>query len=203
MALGRVDQAADVEVGELRGLIAELDADGSKLLGWPLISDALLGIMKRDIRRVLLPMAVVMLVLLGLAFRRVNEVALSLVTLVFTLLVLSAVMVVLGWSWNLMNVMALPLLFGAAVDYGIHIQLALRRYDGDMRRVRETVGRAILLCGASTAAGFGTLGLASNVGLASLGRICAAGIVIAALASVFLLPVWWHTTSHTMPGRVD
>ncbi len=203
MALGRVDQAAGAEVGELRGLIAELDADGSKLLGWPLISDALLGIMKRDIRRVLLPMAVVMLVLLGLAFRRVHEVALSLVTLVFSLLVLSAVMVVLGWSWNLMNVMALPLLFGAAVDYGIHIQLALRRYDGDMRRVRETVGRAILLCGASTAAGFGTLGLASNVGLASLGRICAAGIVIAALASVFLLPVWWRTTSHTMPGRVD
>jgi predicted RND superfamily exporter protein len=141
---------------------------------------------------VLLPMAVVLLLLLSFAFRGLREVVLSLAVLVFSLLCLSAVMVVVGWSWNLMNVMALPLLFGAAVDYGIHIQLALKRHRGDLRRVRETVGRAILLCGVSTATGFGTLGLASNAGLATLGRICAVGIVIAALASVFLLPVWWR-----------
>ena len=66
-------------------------------------------------------------------------------------------MSLVGWSWNLMNVMALPLLFGAGVDYSIHIQLALRRHAGDVTRVRRSVGRAILLCGCSTAAGFGTL----------------------------------------------
>jgi predicted RND superfamily exporter protein len=78
------------------------------------------------------------------------------------------------------------------VDYSIHIQLALRRHRGDVPRVRRTVGRAILLCGGSTAAGFGTLAWASNEGLASLGRVCAAGILIACAASTLLLPVWWR-----------
>ena len=102
-------------------------------------------------------------------------------------------MVLFDWSWNLMNVMALPLLFGAGIDYSIHVQLALRRHGGDVSRVRRTVGRAILLCGSSTAAGFGTLAFASNAGLASLGRVCATGIVIASVTSVALLPVWWRS----------
>ena len=46
--------------------------------------------------------------------------------------------------------------------------------------------------GASTASGFGTLALASNAGLASLGRICAAGVAIVCLIAVLLLPVWWR-----------
>ncbi len=196
LVVGRVDRDPSTPVTELERLAAAVAEKGGQLLGWPLVSGALLDIMKRDLRRVLLPMGAVLLLLLGFAFRGLREVGLSLAVLVFSLLGLSAVMAVVGWSWNLMNVMALPLLFGAAVDYGIHIQLALRRHRGDLRRVRGTVGRAILLCGVSTAAGFGTLGLASNEGLATLGRICAVGIVIAALASVFLLPVWWRTLAH-------
>ena len=91
-----------------------------------------------------------------------------------------------------MNVMALPLLFGAGIDYSIHIQFALRRNNGDMSRSFQTVGRAILLCGASTAAGFASLGFATNAGLASLGRVCAVGIMITCLVSVYLLPLWWR-----------
>jgi predicted RND superfamily exporter protein len=192
LVVGRVDRRMSVPVAELEKLAAAVETDGSQLLGWPFISGALLETMRRDLSRVLVPMMAVILLLLGFAFRGLREVLLSLATLAFSLLCLSSVMVLLGWAWNLMNVMALPLLFGAAVDYGIHIQLALQRHDGHLRRVRETVGRAILLCGASTAAGFGTLGFASNGGLATLGKICATGIVIAALASVFLLPVWWR-----------
>jgi predicted RND superfamily exporter protein len=101
-------------------------------------------------------------------------------------------MAVAGWSWNLMNVMALPLLFGAGIDYAIHIQHALRRHNGDVTQVRNTIGRAILLCAASTAVGFGTLGLGTNAGMASLGKVCAAGVILAALVSVFLLPAWWR-----------
>ena len=92
-----------------------------------------------------------------------------------------------------MNITALPLLLGVGVDYSIHIQLALKRYGGDMRKVKRSVGNAILLCGASTAAAFGSLGFASNPGLASLGRVAALGIGIASVTAVFLLPLWWST----------
>jgi predicted RND superfamily exporter protein len=152
-----------------------------------------MGIMEHDVKQVLIPIGVVLVTLLGLAFRKFGEIVLSLTTLGFSFMCLLAVMALLGWSWNLMNVMALPLLFGAGVDYSIHIQFALRRYYGDRSRVRKTVGRAILLCCASTATGFGTLGFANNAGCASLGRVCATGIIITGLVSVFLLPVWWYT----------
>jgi predicted RND superfamily exporter protein len=162
------------------------------LFTWSLLSESLLDLLRRDVTRVLLPMTAILLLLLAAAFRRTREVALSVASLGFSLLALSAAMVLLGWSWNLMNVMALPLLFGAGVDYSIHIQLALRRHGGDVRRVLDSVGRAILLCGTSTVAGFSSLGLASNAGLASLGRVAALGVALTALTCVFLLPTWWH-----------
>ena len=46
------------------------------------------------------------------------------------------------------------------------------------------LGPAILLCGASTAVAFGSLGFASNADLASLGRLSAMGVIIASLTSV-------------------
>ena len=194
LVLGRLEAAPVATQAGLRELAARInDETGGLLFGWSLLSESLLGIMERDVRRVLIPMGIVLLLLLGTAFRNAGEVTLSIVTLGFSLLCLMSIMTLAGWSWNLMNVMALPLLFGAGVDYSIHIQFAMRRYRGDMTQVRQTVGRAILLCGASTAAGFGSLGFATNAGLASLGRVCAAGIIITSLIAVFLLPAWWRT----------
>jgi predicted RND superfamily exporter protein len=88
--------------------------------------------------------------------------------------------------------MALPLLLGLGVDYSIHIQLALHRCHGDRLAVRRSVGRALLLAGTTTAVGFGSLSFSANAGLASLGKVCAAGIVISLMTAVYLLPVWWR-----------
>lgn len=193
VALGRLTASDSASNADLMALTERVAAEtGARLLGWSLIADSLLGVMERDVKRVLVPMAAVLLVLLALAFRRPGEVLLSLVTLGFSLACLLGAMTLFGWSWNLMNIMSLPLLFGAGVDYSIHIQLALKRYDGDVAQARQTVGRAILLCGLSTAAGFTTLAFASNAGLASLGRVSAAGIALTALVSVLLLPAWWR-----------
>jgi lauroyl/myristoyl acyltransferase len=100
-------------------------------------------------------------------------------------------MKILGWQWNLLNLMALPLILGTGVDYSIFMQLALRRCHGDLQLAHRSVGRALLLCGGTAIAGFGSLGLSSNAGMSSLGRVCAVGIAGNMLISVFLLPVWW------------
>src|SRR5204862_1516093 len=68
----------------------------------------------------------------------------------------------------------------------------LRRHHGDLRMAYRSVGRALLLCGATAIAGFGSLGWSSNAGMASLGQVCAVGIAGNMLISVFLLPIWWH-----------
>jgi len=194
LVLGRLEASKTATQDDLLGLAHKVGStvDGY-VFSWSLLSESLLGLIQHDVKWVLLPTVAVLVFFLGLAFRRFPEVALSLATLGFSLLCLLALMVVLGWEWNLMNVMAVPLLLGAGVDYGIHMQLALRRHRGDLSNVQRTVGRAIILCSVSSASGFGTLAFASNAGLSSLGRVCAVGILIASLASVFLLPVWWRS----------
>lgn len=193
LALGRVRAADDASRTQLFALADNLaSSSDAYLFSWPLLSTSLLKIVRADVGRVLIPMGVALLVLLALTFRRPGEIMLSVFTLLLSLAVLMAVMAVTGMSWNLMNVIVLPLLFGAGVDYSIHTQLALKRTGADTVLVRRSVGRAILLCGASTACAFGTLAFASNAGLASLGRVCVTGVVIVTLISVFLLPVWWH-----------
>ena len=175
------------------GLSTQLPRDNVWLAGWTMLGSALLEVVERDFWRVMLPMIALLLGSLWLAFRRLTEVLLSLFTLAFALACLLALMKLAGWSWNLLNLMALPLLLGAGVDYSIHTQLALRRLGGDLAATRRGVGRALFLCAATTVAGFGSNIGSSNGGLASLGQVCASGIAFAYLTSAFFLPVWWKT----------
>ncbi|HVV72672.1 MAG TPA: hypothetical protein VHI52_14425, partial [Verrucomicrobiae bacterium] len=56
----------------------------------------------------------------------------------------------------------------------------------------QSVGRALLLCGGTAIAGFGSLAWSTNSGMASLGQVCAVGIGSNMLIAIFLLPLWWH-----------
>jgi lauroyl/myristoyl acyltransferase len=95
------------------------------------------------------------------------------------------------WSWNLLNLMAVPLVLGTGVDYSIFMQLALRRHNGDAKMAYLSVGRALLLCGGTAVAGFGSLALSRNAGMSSLGAVCAVGVGSNMLIAIFLLPAWW------------
>ena len=136
-------------------------------------------------------MVVLVLASLWFAFRRPTEILLGGAVLLMSALCLLAIMSLAGWSWNLLNLMAFPLILGTGVDYTIFMQLALRRHGGDQQMVRRSIGRALLLCGGTAMAGFGSLAWSSYPGMASLGKVCAVGIGANMLISVFLLPSWW------------
>ena len=182
-----------VETEELR--LAELlgnKTEGIYPSGWPLLRPAVIRIMNHEFYWVVIPMALILLVMLWLAFRRFRRVTISIAALAFSSICLLAFMSMIGTQWNLINLAAIPLLLGAGLDYSIHMQLALRRLDGDTAEARRTIGRALILCGLSTATGFGTLAWSSNAGLASLGLVCSVGILITMLTCVFLLPPWYR-----------
>ncbi len=164
---------------------------GVWLTGWSLLGESLVEHVERRALWVALAIVMVVALCLRLAFRRWAEVLIGLGALGFALLVLQAVMSAAGIAWNLMSLAAVPLLLGAGVDYGIHVQMALRRHRGDLAAMRRITGRALLLCAATTAAGFGSNALSSNPGLASLGLVCTLGIAAAYVTAVFLVPAWW------------
>ena len=184
-ATNRIGSAA------LTDLSRRLAQDGALLSSWELLGNATLKRVQSRMWEVVTPMVVLVLLSLWFAFRRATEILLGGAVLCLSGLCLLAVMVMSGWTWNLMNLMAVPLMLGTGVDYTIFIQLALRRHGGDPVTVRRSVGRALMLCGGTAVAGFGSLGFSSNPGMASLGRVCAVGIGANMLISVFLLPAWW------------
>jgi predicted RND superfamily exporter protein len=180
----------------------ELPAREVWLSGWQLLGNAIFSRVRANMWKVIAPMVFLVLLSLFLAFRRPREILLSLAVLVLSGLCLLAVMRLVGWNWNLLNLMAVPLVLGTGVDYSIFMQLALRRYQGDLEMAYQSVGRALLLCGGTAIAGFGSLGLSSNAGMASLGQVCAVGIGSNMLIAIFLLPIWWQkATLRTRSAR--
>jgi len=193
LVMGLVYPATNqVDAGELAALSKNLAQNHALLSGWELLGNATLKRVQSRMWLVVAPMVALVLLSLWFAFRRTTEILLGIAVLGLSGIILLAVMALAGWSWNLMNLMALPLMLGTGVDYSIFIQLALRRHGGDLVAVRRSVGRALMLCGGTAVAGFGSLAMSSNLGMASLGKVCAVGIGANALISILLLPSWWR-----------
>lgn len=172
-------------------LSANLAQEGAFLSGWNLLGSATLKRVRERQWLLVTPMVVLVLGSLWFAFRRTTEIILGAAVMLMSGLVLLAVMSLAGWSWNLLNLMSIPLIMGTGVDYSIFMQMALRRHGGDVPVVRRSIGKALLLCGGTAVAGFGSLAWSSNPGMASLGKVCAVGIGCNMLLAIFLLPGWW------------
>ena len=190
-ALGMVHPSAQTHDPASRlTLVQELAEAGVILTGWELLGSEVFAVVKEKLWLIFGLMGVLVLACLSLAFRRVLPVLLSLSSVIVSGFLLLLIMWMSGWDWNLMNLMAIPLLVGAGLDYSIHVQLALDRHHGSVSEMRASIGRALSLCAATTFTGFGSLAWAGNPGLGSLGKVCAAGIASAYLVAVWLLPAW-------------
>ena len=199
LALGLVNAGADAS--GVDALAAKLSGNGVQLSGWELLGQAIFNRVRSNLWKVIGPMIFLVLLSLWLALRRWHEVLLGLAALALGGICLLAVMSIAGWSWNLLDMMAIPLVLGTGVDYGLFTQLALRRHHGDLAMAYYSVGRALMLCGGTAIAAFASLALSSNEGMASLGRVCAVGIAGNMLVAVFLLPVWWLKTVKQLKGK--
>jgi len=96
----------------------------------------------------------------------------------------------LGLMFNLVNVAVVPLIIGIGIDNGVHI---IHRYKSEekekIQMAVQNTGRAIFLSSITTMAGFGSLGLASYIAIASLGWVLVMGIIFCLLTSVVVLPI--------------
>src|SRR5208337_754109 len=127
---------------EMEALASELPHQDVWLSGWQLLGSEIFSRVRQNVWKVVTPMVGLVLLSLWLAFRRPLEILLSLAALGLAGLCLLTLMRLAGWSWNLLNLMAIPLMLGTGVDYGIFMQLALRRYGGDLKMAYNSVGRA-------------------------------------------------------------
>lgn len=167
-----------------------LPQEGSFVAGWEMLSTTLSHLAQADLSSLLPPVIGLLLLTLFIVFRNARDVLLSVLSLCAGVAALMATMSLLGQSWNLASLAAIPLLLGTGIDYSIHILLALRRTGNDIRLVRATTGRAVFFAGMTTVIGFSSLIFANNRGLSALGLACCAGVLWVLLIVLWLMPHW-------------
>jgi predicted RND superfamily exporter protein len=101
------------------------------------------------------------------------------------LLVMSAI----DMKFSYANIIALPLVIGLAVDYGVWFAHRRRELpDMSPWRVAIIAGRAILLAAGTTLAGLGAIILAEYRGIASMGIAVTIGLVCCVTAALLISP---------------
>jgi len=190
--LHRVEAAPAVDLEDRQALgrfVAEARAVAPAVTGSPVVmleaSDAVLEAFRQAFLGALALIAVLLLVVL----RSLRLTLLVLVPLLLGGLLTVAGTVLLGLSFNFANVIALPLLLGAGVDYGVHTVGRFRAEGGHSERLASSsTARAVLYSALSTMVGFGNLALSSHPGLASMGVVLTLGILVTLAATLLVLP---------------
>jgi predicted RND superfamily exporter protein len=130
-------------------------------------------------------LAIVVLVLLH--FRSISCVLLSLLPVTIGALWMIGVMGIFEVPFNPANIMTLPLIIGIGVTNGIHILNRFAEEQNPAVLARST-GKAVLVSGLNTIAGFGSLMIAQHRGISSLGFVMAIGTATCMIAGVTVLP---------------
>ena len=120
-------------------------------------------------------------------FRSFSSVILSLLPVGIGTLWLAGLMGWLGIPFNVANIMTLPLVVGIGVTNGVQIlnRFAEERTPGILAR---STGKAVLVSGLTAIAGFGSMTIAKDRGIHSLGCVMATGIAACMIAGLTFLP---------------
>ena len=99
------------------------------------------------------------------------------------------VMDLIGVSFNLANLVILPLIIGIGVVNGVHIVHRYREEaDKTINILSRSTGHGVILSSLTTMIGFGSLMVADHQGIYSLGLVLSLGVGCCLIASITLLP---------------
>lgn len=126
-------------------------------------------------------------ILVFLHFRSISCVILALLPVTIGALWMIGVMGIFEVPFNPANIMTLPLIIGIGVTNGIHILNRFAEEQNPAVLARST-GKAVLVSGLNTIAGFGSLIVAQHRGISSLGFVMAIGTATCMIAGVTVLP---------------
>ncbi|MGD9721019.1 MAG: MMPL family transporter [Pirellulales bacterium] len=124
---------------------------------------------------------------LVLDFKSMKFALLAILPLSVSVLQMFGLLGLLDIPLNPANLIALPLILGIGVDYGVHIVHEYREQPGPYRLSSGTAV-AVLVDALTTLVGFGSLMIASHQGLQSLGRVLTLGVTCCLFTSLVLLP---------------
>ncbi len=126
--------------------------------------------------------------LLLLSLRRYRDMLLIILPLLLAALFTVAAMSLLGVSFNLGNIIVLPLLIGLGVAFGIYIVLRWRSGVDAAHLLQTSTPMAVFFSGLTTLSAFGSMALSVDPGMASLGDALSIALAIVLLCILVVLP---------------
>lgn len=168
--------------------LAQMKAVDPRVTGMPVLGRFMIDLSQRALW---ITAALAGLMLVALVFFDLRRPVWSVLALTPTVLAMAATlgaMRVFGIDFNPLNVMALPVILGAAEDNGVHMVHRFLHEKGDLTRTLAGTGRAVLLCALTTIAGFATLVFTSHRGLASFALVLTFGLTFSLVFSLLVLP---------------
>lgn len=181
--------APGAEARAIAALQAFAQAHGGVVTGAPVLERVLLSLLKRDTVVVTATSGALVMLLLGLYYRRLRPFLAVMLPLSLAWVLFAAALATLGLPLNLFNLLAIPLVIGYGIDD--HVFIVHRFLDDPAagpKRALATTGRAIVLTSLSTIAGFAGLVVARFDGLQLLGISGALAVAFCLLAALAVLP---------------
>jgi hopanoid biosynthesis associated RND transporter like protein HpnN len=125
-------------------------------------------------------------IILFLALRRLQDVALVLSPLLLSALLTSSFLVLLPLPLNYANIIVLPLLLGVGVSFNIYFVMNWRA--GLSAVLASATARAVLFSALTTGTAFGSLAMSRHPGTASMGFLLVMNLCFTLVASFLFLP---------------
>jgi predicted RND superfamily exporter protein len=173
---------------KLRDFVEAIQVEEPAITGMPVENVELGKVTVRAFRQAfglaLLATAVTLLVLLG----DPRSSAVVMTSLILATLLTGAAAVLWGITFNISNIITLPLLLGIGVDAGIHMVHRQQQGQAGERLLDTATGRAILYSALTTMAGFGNLTLASHRAIAGMGALLMVGMTAVLICTLVVLP---------------
>ncbi|HXD98791.1 MAG TPA: MMPL family transporter [Candidatus Acidoferrum sp.] len=182
--------------------VADLRSVDPEVTGTPIITHEAILLMERAYKQGTLYAIILVSGMTFLMLRRVRESLLALLPLALGLVWTMGLMYVFDLKFNLGNVFGLPLILGAAAEYGLIIVIRFmeaQRHGGAL--VPRSTIMGVLVSGLTTITGFGTLLLAHHRGIYGLGLLLTLGSAASLIASLIVLPVLLRLRHERGQGR--
>jgi predicted RND superfamily exporter protein len=183
---------AGPDADRLQRIVADVDRSQT-MTGLPLVNRELAERFLPQFLKGLAIGALMVAALVIAAFRDWRLSALALVPTAVGLVWTAGILALAGVELDLFAVFAVVTFLGIGVDYGIHL---VHRYQqhGDAERATAELAPVIVVAGAITLVGYGTLINSSYPPLRSMGVVSAVSVVALAAASLLVLPALMQWT---------
>jgi len=156
--------------------------------GRPVVESGIGKIVVQSFHEAIAIAAIGILLVVLLALRDPAEALLVITPIAMAAAFTLATAVVIDLSFNMANIMAIPLVLGLGIDNGVHLVVRYREERCLDNLLRSSTARAIVLSGLTTLAAFGALSVSSHRGISSMGILLAIAILYLMFCTLLVLP---------------